>query len=115
MESKEKRKSLRKDVSLTSYVRKEMPDGKYVMMQFLSRDISEGGIFICTDDLSLFDLGEELTIMVDRNKEKLYEGKVRTVRSARSFENEGRLTDSGYGMMFLDIPPAFSAMVKMEL
>ena len=110
-----KRVSDRKTVHLTTYVRKELPGGGYTLMQFVSRNLSVGGIFISADDLSLFDLGEELHILVDRDRERLFEGQARVVRSARIFELEDTVTESGYGLMFTGNNPAFSAMVTEQL
>lgn len=115
MADKEKRNSGRKKVFLTTYVRKELPGGGYTLMQFMSRDLSEGGIYISADDLSLFDLGEELSIMVDRDRQRLYEGRAKVVRSARVFESEEIVSESGYGLMFTGIDADFSGMVKDQL
>lgn len=111
----EKRIEVRRKVNITTYIRKELPGGGFTLMQFISRDLSEGGIFISTDDLSLFDLGEELAVIVDRNNERLFEGKVRVVRSARIFESENEITDSGFGLMFLSYDSEFEKVIRERL
>ena len=111
----EKRTNSRRKVNITTYIRKELPAGGFALMQFVSRDLSEGGIYISTDDLSLFDLGEELAVIVDRNSERLYEGKVRVVRSARIFETENEVTDSGFGLMFLQQTSEFQSVINERL
>ncbi len=111
----DKRGSLRKPLRLTTYVRKELPAGGYSLMQFVSRDLSEGGVFISTDDLSLFDLGEELSVIVDRGKKHLYEGNARVVRSARTFGSEEAITESGFGLMFIGDNANLLGMVKKQL
>jgi hypothetical protein len=110
-----KRNSIRKDVQLTTYVRKELPAGGYSVAQFVSRDLSEGGVFIGTDDLSLFDVGEELSIMVDQDRMRLFEGQARVVRSSRTFGSSDMITQSGFGLRFTDTNSAFSKMVKEQL
>jgi hypothetical protein len=115
MAEDDKRKSKRKPIFLTTYIRKELPGGGYSLMQFMSRDLSEGGIYISADDLSLFDLGEELSIIVDRDRERLFEGKAKVVRSARVFESEDNITESGYGLMFSGVGGDFTDMVKKKI
>ena len=113
--SANKRKSDRKKIQLTTFIRKERPAGGYSLMQFVSRDLSEGGVFICTDDLSLFDLGEKISVLVDKNRNRLYEGNATVVRSARVYSTSDELTDSGFGIMFTGTGPEFDAMVMDQL
>jgi len=110
-----KRISIRKTVYLTTYVRKELPGGGHSLTQFVSRDLSEGGVFISTDDLSLFDVGEEISIIVDEEREHLFEGQARIVRSTRTFGSAEMITESGFGLRFLGDNTDFSKMVKERL
>ena len=115
MAEENKRGSSRRPVRITTYIRKELPAGGYSLTQFVSRDLSEGGVFISTDDLSLFDLGEEISVIVDREKERLFEGRARVVRSARFFGSEDAITESGFGLMFIGEDSDFLDMVKQQL
>jgi len=115
MALRNKRGSSRKPVHLTTYIRKELPAGGYSLMQFVSRDLSEGGVFISTDDLSLFDLGEELSVIVDRGSKRLFEGQAKVVRSSRTFGSEEAVTESGFGLMFTGDNSTFLDMVKTQL
>lgn len=110
-----KRSNTRKTVHLTTYVRKELPGGGHSLTQFVSRDLSEGGIFIGTDDLSLFDVGEEISVIVEQEKVHLFEGKARVVRSTRIFGTVDGLTGSGFGLRFIGGDAGFSEMVKSRL
>ena len=110
-----KRSNTRKTIHLTTYVRKELPGGGHSLSQFVSRDLSEGGIFIGTDDLALFDIGEEISVIVDQEKEHLYEGKARVIRSTRIFASVDGMTGSGFGLRFIGAGTAFSEMIKKEL
>ena len=110
-----KRSNTRKTVHLTTYVRKELPCGGHSLTQFVSRDLSEGGIFIGTDDLSLFDVGEEISVIVDQEKTLLFEGKARVVRSTRIFGTVDGMTRSGFGLRFVGGESGFSEMVKNQL
>ena len=107
-----KRKFERKPVVLTTFIRKSLPDGGISLMEFTSKDLSKGGIFILTDDLSIFDLGENLSILVDDGGERYYEGVAKAVRSARVFTSEGEQTESGFGLMFTRPDKSFSSMVQ---
>jgi len=98
----EKRRQPRKEQKISTVVRNRRPDGGQSIMEFSSRDISLGGLFVCTEDLSVFALGDEVEILVDAEGEKYYEGRARVVRSARVFTEQGAPVDSGYGLMFLD-------------
>ena len=111
----EKRKHPRKRVTVTTVLRKERPEGGHSIMEFKSSDLSLGGVFISTENLSILDLGDELEILVDANREKYYEGTARVVRSARIFSDEGDQVDSGYGLMFLNPDEAFQNMLREKL
>lgn len=112
---KEKREAERKKVSITTVVRKTAPDGRYSIMEFRTLDISLGGIFISTENLSIFDLGEEIEILVDDKGKKYYDGKARVVRSARILSQSGSQVESGFGLMFLNPEKEFINMIKSKL
>ena len=111
----EKRKTSRKKVIITTVVRKLRPEGGCSIYEFKSKDLSLGGIFISAEDLSLFDLGEEIEILVDDDGKRYYEGRAIVVRSARVFTEEGSQVDSGYGLMFLTPGPELKEMLKEKL
>ena len=115
MESTNKRRAQRVPAVITSFLRKALPDGGYALMQFMSKDLSEGGIFVVTDDLSLFDLSEEVAIIVEKGRSRYYEGSARVVRSARFFGGEGTLTESGFGLMFIEQDDEFKNAVAEEI
>ncbi|HEQ71267.1 MAG TPA: PilZ domain-containing protein [Spirochaetia bacterium] len=110
----ERRKNKRTACRLRTQVRRTTPDGKTELMEFVSTNLSLGGVFIQAEDLSLFDLGEELTVRIEDKENKFYEGAVRVIRSARVFTEEKRLTASGYGLMFIDPNPEFLAMLERQ-
>jgi hypothetical protein len=111
----DKRSSERLDLSYVTYVRKALPDGNYNLLQFSSKDLSEGGVFITTDDLSLLEIGEECEVMLEENKEKLYQTQAKVVRGARVFTQGGEQTFSGYGLMFFDPEDDFLDMLQNQL
>ena len=111
----EKRDNNRKMMNLKTVVRKVPVSGGYAIMEFLSLDLSMGGIFISTENLSLFELGEEIEILVDTGKKKFYEGKARVVRSARFFEENDTQLDSGFGLMFLNPDKSFREELSEKL
>jgi c-di-GMP-binding flagellar brake protein YcgR len=114
----EKRKTIRKPLIVTTVIRKTTHgggSGDYEILEFRTHDVSEGGIFISTEDLSLFDLGEELEIMVEDEDERFYEGRARVVRSAKVFTEEGSRIESGFGLMFLFPDRELSGMLSRNL
>jgi hypothetical protein len=111
----EKRQTERKKVHVTALVRKGRSDGGHMIMQFTSGDLSLGGVFISTEDLSVLELGEDIEVLVDADRTRYYEGKARVVRSARVFSHEGGQIDSGFGLMFLDPDANFTEMLKAQL
>jgi hypothetical protein len=96
-------------------VRKRKEHDEVEIMEFRSRDLCIGGIFVSTEDLGLFELGEELEILIDDDGHKYYKGRARVVRSARVLSREGELTDSGFGLMFTSPDPDFIEIVQKKL
>jgi len=111
----EKRRQVRQPVKISTVVRKGKSEGGQSVMEFYSKDISLGGIFICTEDLSVLDLGDEIEILVDAEGAKYYEGRARVVRSARVFSDQGIPMDSGFGLMFLDPEKEFLDILAQQL
>jgi hypothetical protein len=111
----ERRSGERKKVMVTTLVRQRKDDDEVEIMEFRSRDLCIGGIFISTEDLSLFQLGEELEILIDDDGRKYYKGRARVVRSARLLSREGELADSGFGLMFTSPDPDFLEIVQRKL
>ena len=72
-------------------------------------------MFISTENLSIFDLGDELEIMVDDGKSEYYRGRARVVRSARVLTEASRLAESGFGLMFLEQEPELKQMISARL
>jgi hypothetical protein len=115
----EKRKAARKPVFVTTIIRKSGPAGAtagdYEIMEFRTQDMSNGGIFISTENLGIFDLGDEVEILVDDDGKRYYEGKARVVRSARVFTGEGNPIESGFGLMFLSPDTEFMGMITRKI
>ncbi len=114
----EKRKAVRKRLVVKTVIRRPARGGSagdYEIMEFRTKDMSAGGAFISTEDLSVFDLGEEVEILVDDNGERYYEGKARVVRAARVFTEQGSPIESGFGLMFLAPDGDFMGMLVRKL
>ncbi len=111
----EKRRYERRRVCVTTIVRKNQPHRGRSIMEFRSLDLSRGGLFIATENLGLFELGEELEIMVDRDGRQYYEGRARVVRSARVFTDAGEQVESGFGLMFVNPDAGFQRMLSEKL
>jgi len=100
---------------VTTLVRRGGEDDQVEIMEFRSRDLCIGGIFISTEDLSLFRLGEDLEILIDDDGRKYYKGRAKVVRSSRLLSRDGELTDSGFGLMFTSPDPDFVEIVQKKL
>jgi hypothetical protein len=111
----ERRQSERKRVMVTTTIRKKKGNDEYEIMEFRSRDLCIGGIFISTEDLGLFELGEDLEILIDDDGHKYYKGKAKVVRSARVLSRQGELTDSGFGLMFTSPDPDFLEIIEKKI
>ena len=111
----DRRSSARKKVMITTTVRKRREKEEVEIMEFRSRDLCIGGIFVSTEDLGLFQLGEELEILIDDDGRKYYKGRARVVRSARVLSKQGELADSGFGLMFTSPDPDFIEIVQKKL
>ena len=98
----ESRKNTGAGCRLKAVIRKELPDHRTELMEFLPLDLSPGGFFIATEDLSLFDLGEEVHVLIDEADGRCFEGKARVARSVRVFIADGEMKESGFGLVFED-------------
>lgn len=110
-----KRRDGRKKVGITTIIKRPDAGSGYSIMEFRSIDLSLGGVFISTEDLSIFELGEEVEILIDTYSDKLYEGRARVVRSARVFSDNNEITDSGFGLMFEEPDKAFQDNLSSKL
>ena len=88
-----------------------MVDGSTVLLEFRSRELSSHGVCIATDDLGLFDLDEEVEVLVSLAGRPFATARARVVRSSRSFATGRPLTASGFGLEFLDAEAGFRAAV----
>ena len=100
---------------VTTLVRRGGEDDQVEIMEFRSRDLCIGGIFISTEDLGLFQLGEDVEILIDDDGRKYYKGRAKVVRSSRLLSRDGELTDSGFGLMFTSPDPDFVEIVQKKL
>lgn len=97
----ERRKHLRDFTPTEVRVKQKLPDGGYKILKFKNRNISKGGVFIITENLSLFDLGEELDIHIKDGQKNFFKGKAIVIHSEAIFNKDSVKTESGYGVMFL--------------
>ena len=109
------RKFERKKVDISAIIRKEKADGGYAIMEFRCTDLSLGGVFISTESLDLFTLGDEFELLVDTGGKKYYEGSCRVVRSARVFSEDEVQLDSGFGLMFINPSKDFKTQLEQKM
>jgi hypothetical protein len=101
--------------NLKTVIDRTLPDGRHVHQELLSESLSCGGVFILSEDLSLFDLGEEVGVVIEDDEDCFYDGKARVVRSARYFAENEKIDRSGFGMMFIDPPPEYLTRIDHHI
>jgi c-di-GMP-binding flagellar brake protein YcgR len=111
----ERRKHKRFICHLKTVIDRTLPDGKRRHLEFRSESLSGGGVFILSEDLSLFDLGEDVAVVVEDDEDRYYEGKARVVRSARYFTEDKKIDRSGFGLMFIDPPPEYLTKIDKRV
>ena len=111
----ERRKHRRLSCRMKTVVTRTLPDGKTVVMEFSLNSLSAGGAFISSEDLSLFDLDEEVALVIEDAEDRFYDGRARVVRSSRVFSPEHKLAESGFGLMFTDAPPEYLDLIDRHV
>jgi hypothetical protein len=101
LDMKERRKHLRDISPIKIQVKQWLPDGGFKLIEFSNKNISPGGVFIITENLSLFDLGEEIEIIIKKGESNFFEGRAVVIHSEVIFNKDSIKTESGYGIMFL--------------
>ena len=100
---------------MTVYLRKTMVDGSTLLLEFRGRDLSTAGVSIAADDLTLFDLDEEVEVLLGTAAGPFATVPARVVRSVRSFAAGRGLTASGFGLEFFDADARFRAAIDYHL
>jgi len=97
----DKRKSPRKKLIVTVFIKKISKDGSYDLIELKSENISESGIFLRTEDLALFNIDEEVLIEI-KYKRSLYNvGNAQVIRKQQAFDKTGKRLSSGFGLAFI--------------
>ena len=97
------------------YLRKTQVDGSTLLLEFRGRELSTAGVFIAADDLALFDLDEEVEVLLGTVAGPFATARARAVRSVRSFAASRGLTASGFGLEFLDADARFRDAIDYQL
>jgi hypothetical protein len=101
--------------NLKTVIDRTLPDKRRIHLEFLSESLSCGGVFILSEDLSLFDLGEDVRVKIEDEEDCFYDGRARVVRSARYFAEDEKIDRSGFGMMFIDPPPQYMTIIDKHV
>lgn len=111
----ERRKHRRVLCNVKTVIDRALPDGRSVHLELMSESLSCGGVFVVSEDLSLFDLGEDVRIKIEDGEDCFYDGKARVVRSARYFLEDKKVDRSGFGLMFIDPPPDYLSRIDRRV
>jgi c-di-GMP-binding flagellar brake protein YcgR len=103
----ERRQHKRIQCELHTTIDRTLSGRRQEHLEFMSESLSCGGVFILSEDLSQFTLGEQVRIEIRDGADRYFEGAARIVRSARSFAEDKKVERSGFGLMFIDPPPEF--------
>ena len=98
----EHRSSQRKPVTAEVSVRKKGRDGKVTILRLLTRDISDGGLFVLSDDLSILELDQEVSLDATVGGKAVALGKAIVMRAQERFDKKGQPAGGGFGLMFTD-------------
>lgn len=72
-------------------------------LEFETENLSTDGVFLISEDLSLFEIGSEVDLGLCAGEEELYRGPAVVVRAQKVSQNGGSLPVSGYGL-YLEKP-----------
>ena len=113
---RERRSDPRAPTTVTTYLARTLVDGSAAVMELRSADLSAGGIFLETEDLSALDLNEEVELRLGAPGERCHAAQARVVRSARRFEGgTAQPSGSGFGLQFAQCEPGFQDAVAALL
>ena len=97
------RKSLRINISVT----KRLTGDNVKLVELKSVNLSESGILLASDDLSLFSVDEKLELTAAYKRKKYDLGTAKVVRKQETFVGATkRRVRSGFGLTFVDTSPA---------
>ncbi|MBN1410939.1 MAG: PilZ domain-containing protein [Spirochaetales bacterium] len=98
---KEKRKHPRKFTVMPIFITKRISKKIIREMEFRTKNVSMEGAFFTVDDLSLFDMDEEVqvSVLIDGDRKNL--GIAKIIRKQREFNLYGVVQSAGYGIRFL--------------
>jgi len=72
-------------------------------LEFETENLSTDGVFLITEDLTLFEIGSEVDLGLCAGQEELYRGAAVVVRAQKVNANSDSLPASGYGL-YLEKP-----------
>jgi hypothetical protein len=111
----EMRRSFRKNLRINVTVKKPLRGDEYKLVELKSVNLSEMGLFLHSDDLSLFGVNEKLELAATYKRERYDLGPARVVRKQEIHRDTGKTASSGFGLEFVDTSAAQKNNLKKLL
>ncbi|MBN2354202.1 MAG: PilZ domain-containing protein [Spirochaetales bacterium] len=102
----EMRRAQRKSLRINVTVKKPLRGEDFKLVELKSVNISETGLFLHSDDLSLFGVNEKLELAATYRRTRYDLGAARVVRKQEIHRGEGKPTSSGFGLEFTETSEA---------
>ena len=93
---------MRRAVPTEVSVHKSSRDGGTSVLRLMSQDISDGGIFVLTDDMSILELDQEVSLEAKLHGKPVSLGRAVVMRAQERFDKKGQPTGGGFGLKFAD-------------
>lgn len=110
----EKRKISRYPYQIIIIIKKHLNNNKIEIDEFLTRNMSEEGAYIVSEDTSIYDIGEIYNGIVDIES-KQFPTKMKIIRRSTILDRDERKEESGFGLLYLDPPNEMLNELKLFL
>ncbi len=98
-----KRAYRRKRIKLDICITRSLPEGQYKKINLLTNDISIGGMFVESEDITLINVDETVGITISDKGKTVFEGFGKVVWSESLHEKSGKVVKSGFGLKFINM------------
>jgi c-di-GMP-binding flagellar brake protein YcgR len=94
------RRAQRKKVRVSVFIKKRLKGADFNLIELKTVDVSEAGLFLHSDDLSLFAVNEKLALAAQWKGRRLELGAARVARKQEAHRAEGKPSAAGFGLEF---------------
>lgn len=101
MKKNEKREWKRFYEMVTVIIIKPLPEDKRQINQFMTLNLSENGVFVICEEMEVLKIGETYEGILDVES-KHYSIPFMVIRKTKIIDKDDIITESGYGLMFIN-------------